>query len=354
VIRRRVVLSLLSAVAVIGFAVACTDVSTSSPPPASPSPSPVAQTTPPRSETIVMPPVLVTVLDVPADVARDVARDHERSLLDVEAVAVTEGDVVDHRADGARLAAAGDVSGAISEYKQALSVDSSADVWAALGDAYLKNGSSERGVACLDEAVSIDVDNLAARRLLTRHFLAAQQGQKARQHAEEWVRVQPQDANARQALGRAFSQVGMWKEAIDEFALVVDVQKDNAFAFNNLGFAALQLGDNERAAHSLERVLSLKPQQGFMLNNLGVAYERLGRTAEAHAAFARAAELSPKYAQAALNRDRVQRGMDHAQRVVSNDALLKLRDGLFEDVPPLGTGFADGVDLPALPSADGE
>lgn len=304
-----------------------------------------------------MPPLVVTAgLDGGLDVPADVAVREGRSLLDIEAVAVADGDVVDHRAEGARLAAAGDVAGAMSEYKQALSVDSSADVWAALGDAYLKNGSTERGVACLDEAVSVDVDNLLARRLLTRHFLAAQKGPQARQHAEEWVRLQPQDPNARQALGRAFSQVGMWKEAIDEFALVVDVQKDNAFAFNNLGFAALQLGDNERAAHSLERVLSLKPQQGFMLNNLGVAYERLGRTAEAHAAFARAAELSPKYAQAALNRDRVQRGMDHAQRVVSNDALLKLRDGLFEDVPPLGTGVADGVELPlvGLPSVDGE
>ena len=150
----------------------------------------------------------------------------------------------------------------------------------------------------------------------------------------------------------------MWKEAIDEFALVVDVQNDNAYAYNNLGFAALQLGDNERAVHALERVLSLKPQQGYMLNNLGVAYERLGRTAEAHAAFARAAELSPKYAQASLNRDRVQRGMNQAQRIVSNDTLLKLRDGEFDAVAPLGNGPVDfdgyTVDVPASPTVDGE
>jgi Flp pilus assembly protein TadD len=270
-------------------------------------------------------------------------------------VAVATDDLVDHKSEGERLLAAGKVDDAIAEFKRALSVDSSADVWAALGEAYLRAGTIDRGVGCLEEAVAVDVDHKAARKLLVRHYLSAQAGTLARLHAEEWVRLAPQDPAARQAMGRAFSQVGMWKEAIDEFALVVEVQPDNAFACNNLGFAALQVGENERAVQSLERVLSLKPQQGFMLNNLGVAYERVGRTAEAHAAFARAAELSPRYAQAALNRDRVQKGLDHAQRIVSTDALLRLRDGGAFDTAPLGTGPADGVlAVPGLPSFDGE
>ncbi len=276
------------------------------------------------------------------------------SLLDREAIALDDGDLVDHKAFALQLLQQGEQASAIVELRKTLSVDSSAETWAALGDAYLRAGDVERGVPCLLEAVSLDVDHLPARRLLTRHYLSQNDATRARAHAEEWVRLQPQNPASRQALGRALSQAGMWKEAIDQFALVVDAQPDNAYAFNNLGFAALQLGDNERAVHSLERVLSLKPQQGYMLNNLGVGYERLGRTAEAHAAFARAAELSPRYGQAALNRDRVQQGLSHAQRVVSADTLLKLRDGLFDDVPPLGTGPADGVDVPAVPTVDGE
>ena len=88
-----------------------------------------------------------------------------------------------------------------------------------------------------------------------------------------------------------------------------------------------------------------------MLNNLGVAYERSGRHAEAHAAFARAAELSPRYAQAALNRDRLQRGLDQAQRIVSSETLLKFRDGEVNPFEPLG---GTGVDLPAMPTSTGE
>lgn len=63
-----------------------------------------------------------------------------------------------------------------------------------------------------------------------------------------------------------------------------------------------------------------------MLNNLGVTYERLGRHAEAHAAFSRAAELSPRYAQAKLNRDRLQAGLSQDERIVSAETLLQLRD----------------------------
>ncbi|MDP2342171.1 MAG: tetratricopeptide repeat protein [Deltaproteobacteria bacterium] len=276
------------------------------------------------------------------------------SLLEREALAIEDGDLVDHKAFGLQLLQKGESMNAIGEIKKALSIDSSAETWALLGDAYLRVGDVDRGVPCLLEAVSLDVDQLSARRLLARHFLSLNDAASARAHAEEWVRLQPQNPSSRQALGRALTQGGMWKEAIAQFLLVVDVQPDNAYAFNNLGFAALQLGDNELAVHHLERVLSLNPQQGYMLNNLGVGYERLGRTAEAHAAFARAAELSPRYAQAALNRDRVQRGLSHSQRVVSADTLLKLRDGLHDDVAPLGTGPADGVDIPALPSFPAE
>ncbi len=139
------------------------------------------------------------------------------------------------------------------------------------------------------------------------------------------MRLQPTSPAARQALGRAFTQLGMWHEAIEQYRLVVALQPDNAFAHNNLGFAALQLGKTELAVAHLERILGLQPQQGYMLNNLGVAYERQGRRGDAHAAFARAAELSPKYAQAALNRDRLQHGLNVDSRTLSAALLERFR-----------------------------
>lgn len=282
------------------------------------------------------------------------------TVLEREALMIETGDFADHRRLGEKLLREGRSMDAIGEFRKTLTVDASADVWASLGDSYLRVGDVSRGLDCLLEAITVDVDHLPSRRLLARHYLSANMGEQARQQAEEWVRLEPTSSSARQALGRSYTQLGMWREAIGEFTLVLAEQPDNAYAHNNLGFAALQLGDNARAASHLERILSLRPQEGYMLNNLGVAYERLGRSAEAHAAFARAAELSPRYAQAALNRDRLQRGLDQAQRVVSADTLLKLRDGEINDVAPLGSesvgdiGGDGGLDLPAMPSSDGE
>jgi tetratricopeptide (TPR) repeat protein len=274
------------------------------------------------------------------------------TLLEREALLIDDGDTADHKKLGEQHLRAGRAMDAIGAFRKTLAVDASADVWASLGDAYLRIGDVARGLECLQEAVTVDVHHLPARRLLTRHHLSQHAGEPARQQAEEWVRLEPTSPQARQALGRAFTQLGMWKEAIAEFTLVVAEQPDNAWAHNNLGYAALQLGDHALAVDHLEQILGMRPQEGFMLNNLGVAYERSGRHAEAHAAFARAAELSPRYAQAALNRDRLQRGLDQAQRLVSAETLLKLRDGEANAFVPLG---GEGrVDLPAMPSIDGE
>ena len=284
------------------------------------------------------------------------------SLLQQLALATTADDVVDHRAEGEALLRTGRTADAVVAFRKALAKDASADVWALLGDAYLRAGLTSAGVACLEEAVALDVDDESMRRLLTRQYLSQADGTRARLHADEWVRLAPQDPTARQALGRAYSQLGMWREAIDQFALVVAVQPDNAWAHNNLGYAALQLGDTAAAIDHLERAVDGHPQQAFMFNNLGVAYERAGHVAFAHAAFSRAAELSPKYASAGLNRDRVQKILDESTRVAAAAQLVRFRDDspltapAATDVTPATASAASAVevDLPPVPVTAGE
>lgn len=271
------------------------------------------------------------------------------SLLKSEAL---RSDGVDVGAMGEELLRAGRPMEAVVAFRKALVRDASADVWAGLGDAYLRVGEVGSGLACLQEAVAVDVDHVSARRLLARHHLAQRDGELARQHAEEWVRLEPASPSARQALGRAYCQLGMWREAIAEFTLVVAEQPDNAYAYNNLGYAALQIGDAALAVSHLEKILTMRPQEGFMLNNLGVAYERAGRHAFAHAAFARAAELSPRYAQAALNRDRLQRGLLPEERVVSAETLAKLRSSDVEVERNRSAPSGTDPDPPTMPSLD--
>ncbi|MBI1949588.1 MAG: tetratricopeptide repeat protein [Deltaproteobacteria bacterium] len=263
------------------------------------------------------------------------------TLFDTVALAPAEGDTTDYRAEGARYLAEGRAMEAVGALRLALSSASTPEVWQQLGEAYLGVGDDDKGVACLEESINADPARTAARRTLAKRYLAMNDGARAKEHIDELVRQDAQDASARQMLGRAFMQQKMWQQAIDAFTLVVQAEPDNIHAHNNLGFSAIQIGELELARAHLERTLSLEPQQGYMLNNLGVTYERLGRHAEAHAAFSRAAELSPRYAQAKLNRDRLQAGLSQDERIVSAETLLQLRA-----VP------GDGVDGGEAPGAD--
>jgi tetratricopeptide (TPR) repeat protein len=214
-------------------------------------------------------------------------------------------------------------------------------------NAFFLSGDKDGGVACLEEALTVDPQDNTARAALVKHYLDVNEGRLAHVYADELVREKPLDASARQMLGRALLQEKMWKEAIDAFALVVKAEPDNVYAHNNIGFAALQLGQLEVAREHLERCLSLEPQQGYMLNNLGVTYERLARFAEAHAAYSRAAELSPKYAQAALNRDRLQAALGQDDRILSAETLLRFREPVTAD--GVVDGSAHGADSDEAP-----
>lgn len=274
------------------------------------------------------------------------------TLHDKEALPRHPGDATDYVALGDDHMKAGHHIEAIGAYRVALSVDDGAEIWKKLGDAYLAAGDAERGVPCLEEAVATDTTLASARKSLLKHYLANNDGGSAIVHAEELVRQRPLDAAARQMLGRAQMQERMWKEAIASFRLVVKDEPDNIFAHNNLGYSAIQIGEYELAREHLERTLSLEPQQGYMLNNLGVTYERLGRAAEAHAAFSRAAELSPRYAQAKLNRDRLQAGLTQDERIVSAEALVTMREQPVDELED-GQESGEKVILDAMDAAGG-
>ncbi len=92
----------------------------------------------------------------------------EPTLLEQERLPIERGDVTDHRQLGATLIAQHRIDEAITAFRTALVVDASADVWSELGAAYLDGGEVDRGLRCLQEAVTVEVDHLASRQLLAR------------------------------------------------------------------------------------------------------------------------------------------------------------------------------------------
>ena len=219
----------------------------------------------------------------------------------------------------------GDAAGAVALLRQSVRATGTPEAWASLGRAYADLGARERAIRCLEQALVDDAAATQTRVALARVALDAKDTPRAARHVLELVRQAPLDPAVRQLEGRAALQAQRWRAAISAFELVVAAQPDNVYAHNNLGFAALQVGDLTSAREHMEQAVAAGAKEGFVFNNLGVVYERLGRVAEAYAAFARAAELAPRYASAALNRDRLQRNLTQEDRLTSADILLSMR-----------------------------
>ncbi|WP_163998599.1 tetratricopeptide repeat protein [Pyxidicoccus caerfyrddinensis] len=250
------------------------------------------------------------------DVTPDVASPGDAEPVVARAPAVdallplphTHGRRVDHLARARTLRELGDLSGSLTECRRALH-DDPADTDALTQAARLARLTGQTEVAVrayeqLGRLLPEDSDALVqqARLLVSlgRHAEAVQVG-------EEAVLRSPEDAEVYQVLGRAHLGAGQLSAAILRFQQAVHLEPEHGYALNNLGFAYLRAGEDAKAADVLAQAASLLPHVAYVHNNLGVAYERLGHVEEARAAYANATRLSPRYVQARVNADRVNR-----------------------------------------------
>lgn len=250
-------------------------------------------------------------------------REEERTLLEEEALFHDELET-SWLAEGKRLMDEGKPGEAVTAFRRALFDMQDPDTWSALGYGYVASGQTERGIACLEEALRKDPSHVVAREKLTRAYLTTDGG-KARAHAEVLARTQPDDAAAHYTLGRAYMKLRMWSEAIGSFERSLSLDPTSSYAHNNLGYSALQVGQTELALEHLEAILDLSPKAPYMLNNLGLAYEKVGRGPDAYAAYLRALEMKPGYVNAAVNRDRVKVRLSDDEKAVALDILQELK-----------------------------
>jgi Flp pilus assembly protein TadD len=202
----------------------------------------------------------------------------------------------------------GDLSGALTECRRALHDDPEdeealrtlARLGRLTGRAELAALAFERLGHLRPEDASPLVQQARLLVSLGRHAAAARAG-------EEAITRDAEDAEAYHVLGRAHLASGNLSEAILRFQQAVHLAPEHGHALNNLGLARLRANDNARAAEVLARAAALLPHVAYVHNNLGVACERLGRTEEAHLAYATATRLSPRYVQARVNTERMNR-----------------------------------------------
>ncbi|MBZ4416660.1 tetratricopeptide repeat protein [Myxococcus sp. RHSTA-1-4] len=220
----------------------------------------------------------------------------------------THGRRVDHLARARSLKELGDVSGALTECRRAL-FDDPADTDALALAARLARlgGQTEVAVLAYERLGRLLPEDSDALVQQARLLVSLGRYAEAVRVGEEAVLRSPEDAEVYQVLGRAHLSAGELPAAILRFQQAVHLDPEHGYALNNLGFAYLRAGEDAKAADVLSRAASLLPHVAYVHNNLGVAWERLGRVEDARAAYATATRLSPRYVQARVNADRVNR-----------------------------------------------
>ncbi|MCP3140590.1 tetratricopeptide repeat protein [Pyxidicoccus xibeiensis] len=226
----------------------------------------------------------------------------------VLAVAHTHGRRVDHLARARTLRELGDLSGALTECRRALHDDpTDTDALTLAARLARLTGQTEVAVLAYERLGRLHSEETGALVQQARLLVSLGRHAEAVRVGEEALLRNPEDAEVYQVLGRAHLSAGELSAAILRFQQAVHLDPEHGHALNNLGFAYLRAGEDRKAVDVLTQAASLLPHVAYVHNNLGVACERLGRLEEARAAYAAATRLSPRYVQARLNEDRVNR-----------------------------------------------
>lgn len=161
--------------------------------------------------------------------------------------------------------------------------------------AFQNEGSLWRDTLAKNHDCWMAHDNLA-KLLIVQGNLA-----EARQHCEEALRINPDDADGHNDLAIALEGLGNLPEAVSHFERALQIDSNYPQAHNNLGLAFVQLGKVSEAIQQYEQALQIRPDFAEAHYDLGNALLRQGKVNEAIQQYEQAVRIWPNYATAHFN-----------------------------------------------------
>jgi len=177
--------------------------------------------------------------------------------------------------------------------------------WFMTGLALRQDGRFAEAEPALEQCLAIDPDHGKALVALARVRLSLDRAEDALAPVESAVANAPENVDARRVLGRVLHTLGRVDEAEAAYLAVLAIDPDDAWANNNLGLLRIEGERFTEAVEPLERACAAGPGQAVFFNNLGVALERTGQYRAAEQAYAAAVDLAPGDSKAAVSLARV-------------------------------------------------
>jgi protein O-mannosyl-transferase len=170
--------------------------------------------------------------------------------------------------------------------------------YAGLGDYEGQHGQTNRAIDHLETSVRINPGFPNSRNVLGRILLMEGRDDEALAQLQKAVSLGPELADARYNLGYALLAKGRLGEALDQFQAQVDLKPEDFRAQNNMGDVLLQNGLAGDAIPFLQKAVEIKPADAGPHYLLGNALYRTGRVAESIAQYEKAIQLNPDHIQA--------------------------------------------------------
>ena len=180
---------------------------------------------------------------------------------------------LDHFINGSIAEAKGDYSGAISEYLESLSQDTSAAIYYALAKNYYLLDKTPQALNCAKRSISLNNSKIEYFELLADIFNAARQNDSAAVIYEKIIYMDSTNYSAYYKLARIYETTKPLK-AIELYnKLTVFVGPDWNILMR-VGELYEKLGDNESAANSVVKLLTIDPNNTTLQKLLVEIYER--------------------------------------------------------------------------------
>lgn len=241
--------------------------------------------------------------------------------------AITGFDAVSLNISGDRLYQAGDIAGAIDEFKQGLQLDpEDVNLHNSLGVCYGVLKAYNKALACFENAIRLDPDGLMA--IYNKGYVLLSQGrreaalqifldadtrepnvfevvfhigqvymemgavEKARPYLEAATHTNNRSGAAYRILGTCLDALGLTKEAIQAYTSTVKINPEDAESLSILGQLYTQRGESLDVAAALcAQSVRLAPDNGLFRHRLGSVYQTQGRLDDALAEFDLAVSL---------------------------------------------------------------
>jgi tetratricopeptide (TPR) repeat protein len=184
---------------------------------------------------------------------------------------------------------------------------------------WVQVGYWRNSTALWQHALDVTTDNATAHFCLGRNLQDAGQLQRAVDHFEAALVLNPPFKPARDSLAATLLRLNRPREAIDVYREGLRLVPDWAEGHQQLGGVFLRVGDLQQAVRHLTRAVRLRPDLAIARYNLGLVLARRGSLKEATEHLTTAVRLMPDHAEAHHQLARVLRQQGQLEEALASE-----------------------------------